>query len=217
MKALEGIAERARKPPALPGQILSAALYPFAAFDLAKKAGGTEEQVKHLCITTALRISDKVNLLIEYSMGLTHKLGLIQDTLDHINKLAAEELGDFPPLDVLSELWTRLARADDYEWFKSHRSLLAHMTGFYESSSNVMKETIAALNRVEAELKEFRDEFATPGATMKDYPLEVLIALLRNSGRRLQVGKRGLERVEQRERWQRNDEPKVSIRTVTAT
>ena len=106
---------------------------------------------------------------------------------------------------VLGALWTRLARPDDYEEHKSHTSLLTDMTEFYEKSSYVMQETIAALNHVEAELSEFRDDFATPGLILKDNPLEVIIALLRKSGQRLEAGKTKLERIEEGERVRRID------------
>jgi hypothetical protein len=216
VKALEGIVERQRNHPTLPGQIMLA-LSPFAAFDLAKNSDYTDEQVKHLFITTAARISDKVKLLIDDSFNLAHHLDIIQETLDRIKELAVDEIGDIPQMDVLAALWTRLARADDYEQHKSHTSLLTDMTEFYESCSNVVKETIAALNRVEAELSEFRDDFATPGLIMKDYPLEVIIALLRSSGQRLEAGKRKLENIEEGARPQRNDIRKASTKTVTAT
>lgn len=49
-----------------------------------------------------------------------------------------------------------------------------------------MQETTAALNNVEAELTKFRDEFATPGLILSDTP-EIIVALLRRSGRRLEA------------------------------
>jgi hypothetical protein len=117
-KALESIAERQRNPPALVRRAISA-ISPFAAFALAY-ADNSEEQVKHLFITTAARISDKVKLLIDDSFDLTHNLDTIQETLDQIKELAINEIGDLPRMDVLGALWTRLARADDYEQHKSH-------------------------------------------------------------------------------------------------
>jgi hypothetical protein len=217
VKALESIAEWQRNPPALVRRAISA-ISPFAAFALAN-ADSSEEQVKHLFIITAARISDKVKLLIDDSFDLTHKLDTIQETLDQIKELSINEIGDLPRMDVLGALWTRLACADDYEQHKSHTSLLTDMTDFYESSSSVMKETTEALNRVEAELSEFRDDFATPGLILKDHPLEVAIALLRKSGQRLEARKRKLEHIEEGgERPQRgNDIQKASsTRTVVS-
>ena len=216
VKALEGIAERQRNRPALPGQIISA-ISPFAAFDLAKNADSTEEQVKHLLITTATRISDRVKPLIDDSFNLAHKLDIIQATLDRIKELATGEIGGLPRTEVLGALWTRLARADDYEQYGSHTSLLTEMTGFYEISSDVVKETIIALNRVEAELRDLRNDYASPGLILKENPLEVIITLLRTSGQRLEAGKRKLEHIEKGERPQRNDIPNESTTTVTAT
>jgi hypothetical protein len=77
-----------------------------------------------------------------------------------------------------------------------------------------VKETIAALSHVEAELSEFRDEFATSGLILKDYSLEVIIALLKDSGERLEGRKRELEHFEGK-RPPRNYIPKASTRTVS--
>lgn len=115
-------------------------------------------------------------------------------------------------MDILGALWTRLARPNDYKEHKSHTSLLTDMTAFYKKSAHVMQETTAALNHVEAELSEFRDDFATPGLILKDHPLEVIIALLRNSGQRLESGKMKLEQIEEGQRPQ-----KTSMRTVAVT
>ncbi|ERF72861.1 hypothetical protein EPUS_09337 [Endocarpon pusillum Z07020] len=216
VKALEDIPKRQRNQPNLAGQIISA-FSPFAAFELAKNAGHKQEQVKHVFINTAARISDKVKLLIHDSFNLAHDLDIIQGTLDRIKELSIDEIGDLPSRDVLGALWTRLARANDYDRYKSHTSLLTELTGFYESSSNAVKVTMAALYRVEAELGEFRDDFAIPGLILKEFPFEVTIALLRNSGKRLEAGKRKLEHIEKGGRPQGNDFLKASTTTVSAT
>lgn len=171
-------------------------LNPLAAFN-PSVADQSEGRVKHLFIDTANRISDKVKVLIDDSFDLGHGLDVIQETLDRIKELALDEIGDLPRADILRELWDRLARPDDYEEEKSHTTLLTDMTDFYSRSSFVMKETVAALNRIEAELSEFRDDYATPGLILKDYPLEVIIELLRKSGQRLEVGKQKLEFIEE--------------------
>jgi hypothetical protein len=129
VKALEGMAERQRNHPALSGQIISA-LSPFAALNLAKIADHAEEQGKHLCITTAARISDKIKLLIDRSSDLAQNLDFIQETPDRIKELAVDEIGDLPQMDVLGALWTHLAGADDYERYKSHTSLLTDIAKF---------------------------------------------------------------------------------------
>lgn len=188
---------------------------PFAAFGPPDSAH-SEEQVKHLFISTADRISNKVKLLVDDSFDLGHSLDAIQETLDRIKELALDEIGDLPRLDVLGALWTRLAHADDYNQHQSHSSLLTDMTDFYESSSYIMEETVAALNRVEAELSEFRDDFATPGLILKDHPLEVIVALLRKSGQRLEAGKKKLESIEEgAARPQKYDNSKTSTRIVS--
>ena len=79
-----------------------------------------------------------------------------------------------------------------------------------------MKGTTAALNRVEAGLGKFRDDFATPGLSLKDGALEVVVALLRNSGQRLEAGKTKLKYIEEGGWQQRNNALGASTRIVTA-
>ena len=195
VNALEGIAESQRNPPTLSSRLTSA-LNPFAAFSLTD-ADYTEEQVKQVFINMATRISGKVKLLLDDSFDLDHSLNRIQESLDRIQELSVDEVGDLPQMDVLGALWSRLARPDDHAQHLSHTSLLQDLSGFYKSSSNVMRETTAALNHIEAELGEFRDDFATPGLILKDEPLEVVLALLRTAGQRLEAGKTKLERIEE--------------------
>ena len=201
-RALEDIAERQQNPSTLPSRVISA-ISLLAAFSL-KNTDYYEEQVKRLFISTVDQIRGKVRLLIDDSFELAHGLNKVQQPLDRIKVLAINEIGDLPRMDALAALWTRLAPPDGYEQFKSHGSLLTDMTKFYEKSSYVMKETTAALNHVEAELSEFRDDFATPALILKNNPLEVLIALFRKSGQRLEVGKRKLEYIENTRRSQRS-------------
>ena len=171
IRALERIAELERSPPTLPSRILSA-MSPFAAFD-------SEEQVKDLFFSTADRISNKLKLLIDDSFDLGHSLDAVQETLNRIKELALDEIADLPRLDLLSALWTRFAHADDYNQQQAHSSLLTDMTDFFESPSYIIEETVATLEPVEAELSEFRENFAIPGLVLKDHPLEIIVALLR--------------------------------------
>ena len=212
VNALEGIAESQRNPPTLTSR-LTWALSPFAAFSLTD--ADTEEQVKQVFINMATRISGRVKLLLDDSFDLDHSLDRIQESLDRIQELSVDEVGDLPQMDVLGALWSQLTRPDDHAQYLSHTSLLQDLSGFYKSSSNVMKETTAALNHIEAELGEFRDDFATPGLTLKDEPLEVVLALLRTAGQRLEAGKTKLERIEEGGRPQREKLLDASTRTVT--
>lgn len=213
VEALEGIAEQQQTPSPPLSQALSA-ISPFAAFRPAD-AYYIEEKVKDVFITTATKISNKLQLLIDSSLELGHNFGLIQEALDRFKVLAVDEVGDLPRRDVLGALWTRLARRSDYDRYKTHTSLLTEITDFYGNSSFVMKETTAALNRVEAELEEFRADLASPGLILNDDPLEVVIAMLRNSGQRLEAGRRKLENIGQGQRPSRNDIP-MATRTVSA-
>ena len=193
-KALEGIMERQNQPPSLPGRVFSA-ISPFAAWHLLSPTE-TEERVKEVFITTATRISTKVNVLIGDSFELAHDLDSVEETLDHIKEITTDELGDLPRHFVLGALWLSLVRPDDHHEYQSHKTLLEDMCRFYDSSSRVVQETVAALNHVEAELGEFRDDFATPGLTLNEYPLEVIVKLLRMSAERLERGKKDLDRIE---------------------
>jgi len=172
------------------------AIRPFAALDLVR-AGETEAQVKQVFITTTIRISAKVKLLIDEAFELSHGLDTIQETLDSIKEITAEELGDLPGMDVLGAIWLQLTQPNEHAEYQSHTTLLKDMTSFYDECTEVMKVTTGALNRVEAELGELRDDFAAPGLILKDYPIEVIISLLRRSIDRLEIGRLNLEQVEQ--------------------
>lgn len=217
VNALEDIAEGQRNSRTLSSRLISvliSILSPFAAFRIAD-ADYTEEQVKHICIDTATRISDIVKLLLGDAFSLFHSLDKIKESLRHINSLSQDERLETPEKDVLSALWSRLARPDDYVRYKSHNLLLKDLAGYYDRASDVMKETIAALNRIEGELKAFRDEYAIPGLTMKDEPLKIVVASLRKAGQRLEAGKTILEEIEGGGRQQMKELPSASRRTVT--
>ena len=200
VKTLEKIDSRQRTQLALPWRALSA-IRPLAALDLARQTP-TEGELKHLFITTATRISGKVKILIDNSFELGHDIDKIQEVLDRIKELAVDEIGDLPREDVLGALWAQLTRPDDHELLRSHKRLLTDISDFYQSSSSVMRETTGALNRVEAELEEFREDFATAGLLPNEYPLEVIMALFKKSAERLEAGRKGLEFVEARDRPQ---------------
>jgi hypothetical protein len=53
---------------------------------------------------------------------------------------------------VLAELWAKLARPDEY---KSHRTLSNDITVYYAAASEVMRDTLHALNMMRADLSEF--------------------------------------------------------------
>lgn len=211
VKTLEGIAENQRNPPTLSSRLKSA-LSPVSAFSVAVT---DEEQVKKVFIDTATRISGKVKLLLDEAFYLGHNLDSIQETLERIGELSIDEVGDLPQMHVLGALWSRLARPDDHAQHQSHTSLLTDLSEFYTKSSNVMKETIGALNHIEAELGEFRDDYATPGLILKDEPLEIVLALLRQSGQRLETGRNRLQYIEDGGRPQQKKQLDASPRTAT--
>lgn len=214
VKALEDITERLRNPSGLPDLI--SAILSFAGFGHAN-AVPTKEQITRLFLTTAIKISSEVKSLIDASLDLEQKLAVIQGNLDRINELVIDEIGDLPRMNILGALWSRLAHANDYEGLKSHSSLLTNVIRLYTSSSLLLKATTAALNCVEAEPKEIRDDFTAPGWILLDQPLEVITTLLRNSGQRLEPGKRKLLPFEDGEGPQQNDNPKTITRTTMAS
>ncbi|KAK3988502.1 hypothetical protein QBC44DRAFT_329157 [Cladorrhinum sp. PSN332] len=212
IKALEDVARWERKHNLLTisGRALSA-IRPFGAFD---RRGSTEERVKDIFLVTAERIGDKVKLLIQESFHLSHSLESIHETLDSIKEIAVGELGDLPQQNVLSALWMLLARPDDHAKLKSHKTLLVDMTEFYKNSSSVMEKTSAALNRIDAELGEFRDDFATPGLILRNNSLGVIIDMLRMSAARLEAGNLNLRRIEEGGRPQRLGGEPITAATV---
>lgn len=213
MKSLEGIAERQQHHPALPGRLW--AITPFAAFDHLG-ANKTEKEVKDILIKHTTNIADKVKLLIEDSFDLFHQLDVIQEILDHINEIAGDEKKNLPRHRVLSALWQRVARPDDQKKLKSQGAVLEDMIDFYKKSSDVMRETTASLNHIEAELDAFRDDFATPGLLLADLALKVVINLLRLSADRLEAGNSGLRRIEEGDRPQGGNAQKRATTTITA-
>lgn len=195
MKSLEGIAERQQRRPALPERVLSL-MNPKSAFDHLS-ANETETEVRKVLIQHTTKIADKVKLLIEDSFNLFHQLDVIQEILDRINEIAGDEKKNLPRHRVLSTLWQRVAHPDDHEKFMKQVAVLENLSDFYKRSSDVMRETTASLNHIEAELDVFRDDFATPGLLMADLPLDVVVNLLRLSADRLEAGNSGLRRIEE--------------------
>lgn len=197
IRTLEGMKNRQQQIPTLSEKIISL-LGPFSAFEASNTR--REKELRDVFLSTSTRILGKIKLLLANSFELGHDLLSIKQTLDRIKELAIDEVGDTPQLDVLRALWIRLARANDYKRYKSHGSLLADITDFYHSSADMMAETVVALNRMEAELIEFRNDFATPGLILEEQPLEVSIDLLRKSMDRLESGRMRLEKIERGER-----------------
>jgi hypothetical protein len=184
--ALLGIAERRNASQTLPGRIINA-LQPYGAWDLIA-IEGTEQQVKDVFLFASTRITSKVQDLLVESRTQWHHIEEINVILERIKELCRDELGDIPKLDILSALWQWLARHDDYKEQKANLALLKDLTKFYISAEKVMEHTTKQLNRFEAELEEFRDDFASPGLILKDYPLEFIVGMWRKAGKRLEGG-----------------------------
>lgn len=187
---LEGIADRQNRPLSLPGRILTA-ISPRGALNI-MSTGQTEEQVKKVILITSTRIADKVRVLSVEAFEQDRNLILIVETLDRIKELCQDELDDLPSWGILSVLWALLAGSEEYDEYKSHKVLLQDLEQFFYSATEVVKQTTVALNRMNAELEEFREEFATPGLILGEDPLEVIVASLRKAAERLEGGGKGL-------------------------
>ena len=187
---LEGIADRQNRPLSLPGRILTA-ISPREALNI-MSTGHTEEQVKKVILSTSTRIADKVRVLSMEAFEQDRNLILIVETLDRIKELCQDELGDLPSWNILSMLWDLLTGSGEYNEYKSHKALLQDLERFFYDATNVVKQTTVALNRMNAELEEFREEFATPGLTLGEDPLEVIVASLRKAAERLEHGGKNL-------------------------
>ncbi|KAK4225380.1 hypothetical protein QBC38DRAFT_483122 [Podospora fimiseda] len=197
IKALEDIAkwEATHSVLSVSDRILSAIMQPLGAFSSRRET--TEDKVKEVFLLTATKIGDKVHMLMEESWTLNHNLEKVHETLDTIKEIAVGGFGELPHHNVLGALWMSLAHPDDHAKLKTHKDLLVDMTNFYKKSSEVMEKTTAALNRIDAELGEFRDDFATPGLIMRDNSLDIIIDMLRLSAVRLEAGNLNLRRVEE--------------------
>jgi hypothetical protein len=189
----------------------------MSAFQLSG-ATQTEEEFKPVFLSTNTQIGERVDALLRDSLELGGSLNKIQQILDRLKVIAVTEVGDLTEMGFRRTLWSRLARASDYDRYKFHETLLTDIIDLYTISSDIVRETIAALNRVQADLTEFGHNLSTPGLTFEEQGLEVTIELLAKSGRRLKSAQSMLDSGEMGQPAQRHDMPaRPRTRTVTAT
>ena len=62
----------------------------------------------------------------------------------------ATAAGDVPEMGFPGTLWSRLARASGYDEDTFHKTLLMHLIDAYKISSDIVRETMAALNRAQS-------------------------------------------------------------------
>lgn len=213
MKKLEAIEDRQNRSLSLQQAALSM-LSPLSAFRSTGDAL-TEEELKEVFLTATSQIAGRLPPCIADAWELHGLFKKIQSTLDRIQELAVDEMGDLPQMAILASLWNQLARADEYAEHRSHKELLEDLTGFYKSLGERTVETISALKRISSELKEFRDEYASAKLILRDFSLKVTMSTMRKSTERLESGRRALERIENGER--RGTPDGASTRTVYAT
>ena len=171
---------------------------PFAVLgpldtDLSEK---DEKKLRDVFITTANGISGKLHSLANGCFDLGHWGENIQQALDRIKELTINDLHDLPQTSVLDSLWEIVAKSDRYQQYQSHSTLLNSLNVMYKKASYVMEQTGSAINTVEAEMKEFRDDFATPGLIMQDFPIELIVEQFQKSSQRLEAGLAMFRRIE---------------------
>lgn len=198
VRRLEEISDHHKDNPSLLSRVFLA-LNPFGAFALTT-AEQIEKEVKQVFIDTATKIIGKAEMLIKESDGLEEGLTVIQSNLDKLREVSVDETGSLPNTgNALSALWLRLARSDDWPRHKRHAVLLADVDVLYKQSSHVVQITSATLNRLVAELIEFREQFEKPGKTLGDLPINLTIEVFRDSLRRVEAGNKALRAVE--DKW----------------
>ena len=189
VKKLQAIEDSQSHPPSLPQNVLHA-LNPLSAFS---SPVPSEEKAKKDLLWTATQIAEQLEPVTVDAFQLYDLFQKIDANLDRIQELSFGELGDLPRMDILASLWAQLARADDYEQHKSKAKLLGDLMMFYKSAREGIEKAIVGLNIVDAEVKEFRDDYARPGLVFKEYSLELLVSMLSNSAKRLDVGRRRMD------------------------
>lgn len=194
VKALKRIAERQRVPPRLLDLVLLM-IGPFAAFGPANP-GFEGEQVKQIFIRATDRILDEVHILIKASEELDQHFAEIADILKRVYLLAMREIGGLPRMSIFGELWASLANIDGYKRLISHQSLLTDIIQHYGNSSLLVHDAVKALDRMNAELREFSNDLTkSQFMLLKHEPLESIIAQFSEAGRQLEREERELERV----------------------
>lgn len=211
VKTLQDIDDRQRNPQPLL-DFIRTFTDPFAVLGPLDKdlSGKDEKEIKDVFIITANGIGGKIHSITNDCFDLGHMAENIQQTLDRIKGLAINDFDDTPQMSSLGALWTSVAQRDKYQQYQSHSALLTSLTGMYKNASYVMEETVAALNTLEAEMNEYRDDFATPGLIMQDFPIRLIVEQFQKSSQRLEAGLAKFGRIEAGERPQGS-----STRTAT--
>ena len=191
VKKLESAIDRASKPPSFANTVIQA-FNPIALFT--DPSLETQDQMKKEFMYITSRMARELSPLNRAAFELDSNLEDIKGILDRIAELSLDEFGDLPRMQLLSKIWTQLARPDDYAEYQSHKTLLDDLLVFYWAASGTVKETVETLRDVDAEVSEFRDEYAKPALVGHDQPVEVAVGLLKGAIERLEYGRRGMRR-----------------------
>ena len=160
----------------------------------------TGERLKESFLVLTSQMVTRLDPLLADTVELYGLFNNIQLTLLRIKELVGDEAKDTPELSVLSALWKKLARPDEYAEHKSHGELLEHLIIFYKDMAERVTEVRAGLKRVNSELNVFRDEYSSVRLVLRDFPLSTIMSRLQGSTERLLAGRRALEEIESRER-----------------
>ncbi len=160
----------------------------------------TETKVKEVYLRSTSQIAGRLPPCLQDALELYDLFKNIQSTLNRIQELAVDEIGDLPQMVILASLWNQLARPNEHAEYRSHKELLEDLTGFYTDMSKRIVETVVGLMRMNSEMKEFRDELASTKLTLRDFSLNVIMNTMRESTKRLESGREALRRIQSRKR-----------------
>lgn len=166
--------------------------------------------MKEIFLTATSQVANRLPPCIADAWDLHGLFENIQSTLDRIQELALDEMGDLPQMAILAAWWNQLARADEHSENRSHKELLEGLTRIYKSLGERTVDTISALRKISSGLKEFRDEYASAKSVWREFSFKIIISAIRTSTERLESGRRTLERIEDGER-------RVSFRSSSST
>lgn len=117
--------------------------------------------------------------------ALEEKLAVIRTVCEHERIVTETALGE-----VLSELWTLVGgNKVKLQQLGRHVDILRNVDWYRSLSVAHVVATTETLLRVEAELSELREKLSTPALADDAIPIEVHIASIERSARRLHEGK----------------------------
>jgi hypothetical protein len=174
VRNLQAIGDRQTTRPSLSQRLLST-LSPWSAFQSSYK---TEKDLGGIFAKGIPEMAGLLPRLIDQASDLCQLLRSISVALDTIRGLALDQLEHTPEISVLAALWEKLARPDDYAVLKSYRALLNDITVHCEQASELMRDTLHALNKMRSDMNQLRNVRSSPVLLWRDVPLEMAIDMM---------------------------------------